>query len=236
MPKQLSKEERLDRLIERCRRDVAKGGDAGSLSQTPDRLLGTLAREAGYQRVGRKFCQILDERLQAEGLATWPKLDDPTITRATRIYLFAAGHQIPGLQDQRVLFDSQAPLSHFLQKNFVVLPYFKKAGLHYLGAEVPITPGCKIDLLAEDKKSKELVGIELKPGEPDKGLVSQAGRYMTALKQKAAKGGRPGARLLIVSGQPDREFQSQVQALAEKRGVPTSWLTYTVKMTLQEAP
>ena len=130
MPKQLSREERLDRLVEKCRRDVARRGDAGSLSQTPDRLLGTLAREAGYQRVGRKFCQVLDGRLQAEGLATWPKLDDPTITRSTRIYLFAAGHQIPGLQDQRVLFDSQAPLSHFLQKNFVVLPYFKKAGLH----------------------------------------------------------------------------------------------------------
>ncbi|MEZ5130356.1 MAG: hypothetical protein R2763_01330 [Mycobacterium sp.] len=236
MPKQLSKEERLDRLIEKCRRDVAKRGDAGSLSQTPDRLLGTLAREAGYQRVGRNFRQILDERLRAEGLATWPKLDDPTITRATRIYLFGAGHQIPGLQEQRVLFDSEAPLSHFLQKNFMVLPYFKKSGLRYLDAEVLIAPGCKIDLLAEDKKSKGLVGIELKPGEPDKGLVSQAGRYMTALKQKAAKDGRPGARLLIVSGQPDREFQSQIQALAEKRGVPTNWLTYTVKMTLQEAP
>ncbi len=130
----------------------------------------------------------------------------------------------------------EASLSHFLQKNFRTLPHFKKARLRYLGAEVVIAPGSKIDILAEDKKSNELVAIELKSGEPDKGLVAQAGRYMTALKQKAARDGRPGARLLIVSGQPDQEFQSQVQALAAKRGVPTHWLTYKVSMTLQEAP
>lgn len=60
MPKQLSKEERLTRLVEKCRKDVERRGNAQSLSQTPDRLLGTLAREAGYQRIGAKFCQVLD--------------------------------------------------------------------------------------------------------------------------------------------------------------------------------
>ena len=127
-------------------------------------------------------------------------------------------------------------LSNFLQKNFQTLPYFKKAGLRYLGAEVPIAPGCKIDILTEHTKTHELVGIELKAAEPDAGLVSQAGRYMTALKRKAARDGRRGARLLIVSGQPDQEFQSQVQALAAKRGVPTQWLIYTVDLGLKEAP
>ncbi len=161
---------------------------------------------------------------------------DPTNTRTTRIFLFDAGHRIPGIQDPRRLFDQEAPLSNFLQKNFRALAFFKKAGLRYLGAEVAIVPGCKIDILTEHKKTNELVGIELKASEPDKGLVSQAGRYMTALKQKAARDGRPGARLLIVSGQPDQEFQSQVQALAAKRGVPTQWLTYTVDLALKEAP
>lgn len=236
VPKQLSKEDRLARLVEKCRKDVESRRDARSLSQTPDRLLGTLAREAGYQRISAKFCQVLDEHLRAAGVATFPDLADPTNTRTTRIYLFDIGHRIPGVQDSRVLFDREAVLSHFLQKNFRALPYFKKAGLRYLGAEVVIAPGCKIDILAEDKKTDELVGIELKSGEPDKGLVSQAGRYMSALTQKAARDGRHGARLLIVSGQPDQEFQSQVQALAAKRGVATLWLTYTVSMTLQEAP
>ena len=66
--------------------------------------------------------------------------------------------------------------------------------------------------------------------------MSQAGRYMSALKQKAARDGRRGARLLIVSGQPDQEFQAQVQAVAAKRGVPTNWLIYTVDLALKEAP
>ena len=91
-----------------------------------------------------------------------------------------------------MLFDREAPLSHFLQKNFRALPYFKKAGLRYLCAEVVIAPGSKIDIMAEDKKSNELVAIELKSGEPDEGLVAQAGRYMTALKQKAAETGGLG--------------------------------------------
>lgn len=236
MPRQLSKEERLTRLVEKCRRDVDSRRGAQSLSQTPDRLLGTLAREAGYQRIGAKFCQVLDERLRAVGVETFPELVGPTNTRTTRIYLFEAGHRIPGIQETRRLFDQEAPLSHFLQKNFKALPYFKKAGLRYLGAEVAIAPGCKIDILTEHRKTNELVGIELKAAEPDKGLVSQAGRYMTALKQKAARDGRPGARLLIVSGQPDQEFQSQVQALAAKRGVPTQWLIYTADLALKEAP
>ena len=236
MPRQLSKEERLTRLVEKCRRDVDLRRDARSLSQTPDRLLGTLAREAGYQRIGAKFCQVLDERLRAVGVETFPELVAPTNTRTTRIYLFEAGHRIPGIQETRRLFDQEALLSNFLQKNFRALPYFKKAGLRYLGAEVVIAPGCKIDILAEDTKTSELVGIELKAAEPDKGLVSQAGRYMSALKQKAARDGRRGARLLIVSGQPDQEFQSQVQAVAAKRGVPTNWLIYTVDLALKEAP
>ena len=236
MPKQLSKEERLTRLVEKCRKDVERRGNAQSLSQTPDRLLGTLAREAGYQRIGAKFCQVLDERLRAAGVETFPKLVAPTNTRTTRIYLFEAGHRIPGIQEPRRLFDQEALLSNFLQKNFRALPYVKKAGLRYLGAEVPIAPGCKIDLLTEHKKTNELVGIELKAAEPDAGLVSQAGRYMTALKRKAARDGRRGARLLIVSGQPDQEFQAQVQALAAKRGVPTQWLIYSADLALKEAP
>lgn len=236
MPKQLTKEERLTRLVEKCRRDVDSRRDARSLSQTPDRLLGTLAREAGYQRIGAKFCQVLDERLRAAGVETFPELVDPTNTRTTRIYLFDVDHRIPGIQHSRVLFDREAPLSNFLQKNFRALPYFKKPGLRYLGAEVVIAAGCKIDILAEDKKTDELVGIELKSGEPDKGLVAQAGRYMTALKRKAAGDGRPGARLLIISGQPDQELQSQVQAVAAKRGVPTHWLIYKLSMNLEAAP
>nr|WP_090339732.1 endonuclease NucS domain-containing protein [Mycolicibacterium malmesburyense]CRL68246.1 hypothetical protein CPGR_00798 [Mycolicibacterium malmesburyense] len=133
------------------------------------------------------------------------------------------------------MFDDERSLSEFLQKNFKALPWFKKARLRYIGAEVTLAPGNIIDLLAEDRKTHQLVGIELKAGAPDKGLVSQAGRYMDALKRKAAEDRRPGARLVIVSGQPDEEFRSQVEIIAEKRGVPTEWLIYTVSLSLKES-
>lgn len=106
-------------------------------------------------------------------------------------------------------------------------------GLRYLGAEVPIRLGCRIDLLAEDKKTNALVGIELKVAEPKRNLTSEAGTYMDALKQKSAAEGRPTRRLLIVTGQPHPEFQQQVQALSAAREVPIQWLIYTVSMTLK---
>lgn len=61
MPKQLSKEERLTRLVEKCRRDVDSRRGAQSLSQTPDRL-GTLPARRDTS-IGAKFCQVLDEHL-----------------------------------------------------------------------------------------------------------------------------------------------------------------------------
>lgn len=194
------------------------------MSQTPDRLLGTLAREAGYQHRG----QVLSGSRRAPA-GRWRRDIPNWLTRPTpaRRASFFSTRGIESQAFRTRVGSWEAPLSNFLQKNFRALAFFKKAGLRYLGAEVAIVPGCKIDILTEHKKTNELVGIELKASEPDKGLVSQAGRYMTALKQKAARDGRPGARLLIVSGQPDQEFQSQVQALmAESRGVPTRWLTW----------
>ena len=49
---------------------------------------------------------------------------------------------------------------------------------------------------------------------------------MIALGRQAEKEGRPGARLLIVTGQPDRNLQQQVRELAATRGVKSDWLLY----------
>ncbi|ORW12743.1 hypothetical protein AWC16_06140 [Mycolicibacter longobardus] len=99
---------------------------------------------------------------------------------------------------------------------------------------MPITPRCYLDILAEDKKTKALVGIELKAQEPKRDLVSQAGSYMTALKKMSAAKDLPTPRLLIVTGQPDQEFQRDIKTLSEKYGVPVQWLIYTISLTLKE--
>ena len=59
---------------------------------------------------------------------------------------------------------------------------------------------------------------------------------MTALARRAKDEGRPRARLLIVTGQPDQRLQSAVQELAERRGVKTEWLLYQVSIDLTDAP
>jgi hypothetical protein len=59
---------------------------------------------------------------------------------------------------------------------------------------------------------------------------------MTALRRQAEKEGRPGARLLIVTGQPDQHLQADVQELAAARGVKTEWLLCRVSVELTGAP
>jgi hypothetical protein len=90
-------------------------------------------------------------------------------------------------------------------------------------------------LLAVDTKSDELVGFELKAGNADERIVAQSAKYMKALAARAKNEGRPGARLLIVTGQPDELLADLVQVVAKRHGVKTSWLLYNVTIELTEA-
>ncbi|ART68340.1 hypothetical protein BTO20_06875 [Mycobacterium dioxanotrophicus] len=235
MPKLVSKEERLERLVAKARKRVEDKPEATrSLSQSPDSKLGTLVREAGYERSSAKLLQTLEQRLMDCGIATYPELTDPSNTSATRIHFFDRRAPVPGYQLPRHLFDEEKQLSRFLFMNKDVLPYCKKNNLQIRGPEVRIAGDCRIDLLAVDKKSDELVGFELKAGNADQGVVVQAAKYMKALLAQAKSEGRPGARLLIVTGQPDERLAELVQDVAHKYGVTTSWLLYSVRIDLTE--
>lgn len=237
MAARLSAEVRLERLVAKCRSRVdALDAPPVSLSHAPDSTLGRLAREAGYERVSARFCEVLAERLTDAGLGTQPGLLDPMNTRATRIHFFDLEHPIPGIQDTRVLFDDERQLSDFLVKNFAALAYVRKQRLRLRRSQARIAAGAVIDLLAEDTKTRKLVGFELKAEAAGERIVAQAAKYMTALASQADKEDRPGARLLIVTGQPDPNLQSQVQELAKSRGVDTQWLLYKVSVDLKPAP
>ena len=206
-----------------------------ALSHSPDSLLGTLVREAGYERISAKLREELHERLRAAGIGTYPELTDPSNNRKTRIHFFDLKNPIPGFQHPRQLFADEKELSRFLWMNKAVLPYVKKAALRMRGREVRIADNCVVDLLAEDKKTGELVGFELKAAEADDRVVGQAAKYMRSLARQAAKEGRPGARLLIVTGQPDESLAGLVQEHAVRHGVKTQWLLYRVSIDLSEA-
>ena len=236
MPARLSKEDRLQRLVDKTRKRVdEKPEGTRSLSHSPDSLLSTLVREAGYERIAPKLLEELQDRLREAGIRTFPELTDPSNTRKTRIHFFDLKKPVPGFQQPQQLFAEEKELSRFLWMNRAMLPYVKKVGLHIRGQEMRIADNCIVDLLAEDKKTGELVGFELKAGEADDRVVGQAAKYMRSLVRQAKTEGRPGARLLIVTGQPDESLAELVQAHAERYGVKTQWLLYRVSMDLSEA-
>lgn len=235
MPKLVSKEERLERLIAKTRKRIEARPEATrSLSHSPDSTLRTLVRDAGYERSSRKLLQTLEQRMIDAGIATYPRITDPSDTHLTRIYFFDRNKPVPGYQHPRHLFGEEKELSRFLMMNKDVLGYCKKNGLEIRGPEVRIADNCRIDLLAVDKKSGELVGFELKAVSADERIVAQSAKYMKALTAQAKKESRSGARLLIVTGQPDEALAEQVQDAAKKHGVKTNWLLYRVTIDLDE--
>jgi hypothetical protein len=230
----LSKEDRLERLISKTRRRVDDApGPIRSLSHSPDSALSTLVREAGYDRKSDKLLEELDARFERAGIGTHPKLTDPGIGPKTRIHFFDLKRPLPGFQQPRQLFAEEKELWRFLSMNWAALPYIRKAGLRLRGREARIAQNCIIDLLAVDKKTDELVGFELKAGGGDDRLIGQAAKYMSSLSAQAKKEGRSGARLVIVTGQPDEDLAPRVQDLAEKYGVVTEWLLYSVAIELK---
>ena len=235
MVARLTKEDRLQRVAKKLRQRVDKNSSqTQSLHHCPSSILGVLVREAGYERTGAKMLDDLDKRLKAVGVGSFPELTDPSVNRKTRIHFFDLDKPLPGFQLARQLFAAEKELSRFIWMNRAVLPYVKKSGLRIRGQEVRIADDCIVDLLAEDRKTGELVGIELKAGHADDRLVGQAAKYMRALAKQASKEGKAGARLLIVTGQPDESLSQLVQQMAEKYLVKTQWLLYSVSIDLFE--
>lgn len=235
MAARLSKDDRLHRLVDKTRQRVANiPKTTRSLRHMPNSRLGVIVREAGYERASDKFLEELGNRLRDEGIGVSPELTDPANTSKTRIYFFDSKRPTKGLQPTRELFKEEKELSRFLWLNRDVLAYAKKNNLKIQSREARLAHGVVIDLLAVDSKTDELVGIELKAEEADDRVVGQAAKYMRALKTKAESEGRKGARLLIVTGQPDEDLAEHVQTEAEKYGVPTQWLLYRGRFELLE--
>ncbi|QYL24428.1 hypothetical protein [Mycolicibacterium diernhoferi] len=234
MAAKLTRADRIARLVEKTRQRVEKTPvSVRQLRHMPSSTLGVLVREAGYARTSQKLLLELADQLHAAGVGFSPELVDPANTPKSRIYFFDAARPVRGLQPTRELFKDEAQLSRFLWLNQDFLAYAAK-NLRIRDREKRIAPGAKIDLVAIDTKTRELVGIELKAEVPDQGIVAQAAKYMKALKELAELEGRPGARLMIVTGQPDEELAENVQAHADRLGVKTDWFLYRVRFELRD--
>lgn len=120
MSARLSKEDRLERLVAKTRKRI-DDNPVRSLSHSPDSLLGTLVREAGYERTSAKLLETLQNRLADAGIATCPDINNPSNTSRTRIHFFDRRKAVQGYQPPRHLFAEEKELSRFLVMNKDVL-------------------------------------------------------------------------------------------------------------------
>ena len=220
--------------MEKTRERVAKTpSSAKLLKHMPRSKLGALVREAGYERSSRKLLDELYDRLREGGVDFSPDLLDTDNNPETLIYFFDAARPVKGLQPARQLFKEEVQLSKFLWMNKHILGQAVQ-NLRLRDRETVLAPGSRLDLVAVDARTRELVGIELKAGEPDQGIVAQAAKYMTALKAQAEAEGLRGARLVIITGQPDEQLADLIQVQSEKIGVKCEWYLYRVRFELSE--
>ncbi|MGV0646753.1 hypothetical protein ABQE44_25545 [Mycolicibacterium sp. XJ2546] len=223
----------MERLVEKTRQRVQQvPTSARLLKHMPSSKLRVLVREAGYKRTSRSFLDEFGERLHEVGIDFSPDLLDVDNTPDTRIYFFDAKRPVEGLRPARQLFNKEAELAHFLWANKHFLGQAVQ-NLRLRDREKRLAPGSRPDMVALDTKTGELVGIELKVKWPDQGIVAQAAKYMTALKSQAEADGLRGARLLIITGQPNAQLANQVQVQAERIGVKCEWLLYSVRFELK---
>ncbi|WP_083405614.1 PDDEXK family nuclease [Mycolicibacterium rutilum] len=232
MAAKLTREVQIDRLVEKTRRRVDQSPpSARLLKHMPSSKLSVLVREAGYERASRRLLDELSDRFHAEGIDFSPELLDADNTPDTRIYFFDMKRPVEGLRPARQLFHEEAQLARFLWVNKHFLGQAVR-NLRLTDREKTLAPGSRPDLVAIDTKTRELVAIELKAGHPDQGIVAQAARYMTVLKDQAEAEGLRGARLMIITGQPDEQLADLVRVQAERLGIKCEWFLYSVRFEL----
>jgi hypothetical protein len=202
------------------------------LTDAPDSHLPVIVDKAGFKACKVTTLRRIQQAIDDAGIYVYPRLDEPGIGRETRIYFSHSADTFRGLAAPRLLFGSESQLKEFVVKNFSALDAFK--GLDLRAEEYRVAPpkGLRVDILAVDRGSRELVAIELKHAAPDRGLVQQMSEYLTALRQLATSEGRPGARGIVVTGHLDRPVKASLDDLMAKRGFRVDWLLYRVNLQI----
>lgn len=204
------------------------------LSDAPDSHLHVIVGKAGNKKVTPRVLEDLTRAFQDRGIHAFPRLSDPGVDRNTRIYFSRDKGTFEGMGLPHELFDTETAMQKFFSTKFAaVLPELELRKSQYA---VDPPRADKIDLLALDKKARELVAIELKHQWPDKGVVEQMGRYVRALRIQAEREGLNGARGLLITGQPDRRVLESLQELARGSETRIDWMLYRFGVKLFAAP
>lgn len=198
-----------------------------SKASAPDSKLRVLLAEAGYRRRSKRILTDLQAAFDERRIKCHPTIDDPRNTRDTRIYFF---RELPGdLVHDAELFPKEAHLEHFIEVNYPLLTSFQNLDL--LKRQYQLGPEKKIDLMFKDRKNNDLVGVELKKGEPDERTVQQISVYFRALEKESKREGC-GFRLVLITGQPHSDIERTLRKVTDNRF--ELW-RYTVKLDVTKS-
>jgi len=183
-----------------------------SKASAPDSKVRVLLAAAGYRRRSTRILTDLQAAFDERRIICHPKIDDPRNTRDTRVYFFT---KLPGdLVHDSELFPKEEQLEHFIEVNYRLLTPFQNLDL--LKRQFQLGPEKKIDLMFKDRKNNDLVGVELKKGEPDDRTVQQISVYFRALQAEAKREGC-GFRLVLITGQPHPDIERSLRELTDDR-------------------
>jgi len=166
------------------------------------------------------------------GVAPFPELTDPSVSRDTRIYFFL-GEAPANLTHERALFRNEKELERFLVANFYYVPIVE--GLRLRRPQY-LVGGKRVDICCEETETDRLVGVGLKCREADSGLPVQMNNYMRRLERLAAKENRSGARGMVITGQPTPAIERDLRTLCKRDGHDVSWHYYTALLDTSISP
>lgn len=207
-----------------------------SLSQTPDSRLDVIIGKAGAKRRTAALLARLADAFTDAGITTFPPLTDADLDAKERVYFFDAQHPIEALAPMRQLFRDEQTLQAFIWTHRDWFADLRKLGLYDFEEQASLDSGRRVDFLCKRRRSKELVGIELKVREPDDRAVGQLQQYLEDLQAHAQRHGFDSAHLILIAGQPDLSVRTRVEQFAAARGLSVTFLLYRVHMKLHPHP
>lgn len=220
MPRARVHVERVEDFVaETAARLDADGTEAVGMS------VAVLLRKCGYQKLGTTNLRRIAEALEATGICVTPLLSEVVAgaerVRLTRPVTFPVE---PGFS-----FGLESDLAAFLERHYRHIPAL--ARLRLIGREYLLPDGRRIDLLFQERRTRQLVVVELKTGPARDGAAQQLVDYVETLRNSELGRDRQVRGVLITREAP-ASFVADLEALSVRHGMRLTWLRYALRLSL----
>ena len=153
----------------------------------------------GLKRKGRVTLARAQAAFEEAGISPQPPLTGDGLTTRQWVYF---GRTRPRVEapSRRLMFEREHDLERFVFENFNKLP--ELCDLEVLETQYPVSDTERADILCRDRRTNGYAVVELKKGDPGKGIVAQINKYMAHIVAHEATDGKP-VRGIVITGQPN---------------------------------